>query len=233
MNTNNSSQTGHIPSEQIFADSTYPSNIDQMLSIELVTTTSQSWVQFNTANMIPSQTQFIPTVQQQNNLTIRHEGRRRRRQRQRQRRRQQRQLEEQQRRQIERQQLQERQRRREQIEGQQPTTFQPSRILINHALDHDYWESLGFPDYMDEIYDDPLIEAYEWEKIGPKERWEHEQLNEFEGFAALEQLLLMQDEMEQENQINTMMKIVEEDEKQEEVNQEQFIQLQLWEHAAF
>jgi hypothetical protein len=84
---------------------------------------------------------------------------------------------------------------------------------------------------MDESYNDPLLEAYEWEKLDPKDRSEQEQLKELEGFAALEQLALMQDEIEQQNQINAVEKMLEEE--QEQTNQEQLIQLQQWEHAAF
>jgi hypothetical protein len=85
--------------------------------------------------------------------------------------------------------------------------------------EHAYWESVGFPEYMDEWFNDTLFDAYEWDKMDPKERWEQEQLNEFEGFAALEQLLLMQDEIEQQNEINTSEKIPKEEE--EETNQVQ------------
>jgi hypothetical protein len=46
--------------------------------------------------------------------------------------------------------------------------------------EHQYWESVGFPEYMDEADVNPLLEVYEWEKMDPKERWEQEQLNEFE-----------------------------------------------------
>jgi hypothetical protein len=85
--------------------------------------------------------------------------------------------------------------------------------------EHAYWESVGFPEYMDEWFNDTLFDAYEWDKMDPKERWEQEQLNEFEGFAALEQLLLMQDEIEQQNKINASEKILKEEE--EETNQVQ------------
>jgi len=72
---------------------------------------------------------------------------------------------------------------------------------------------------MDESFNDTLFDAYEWDKMDPKERCEQEQVNEFEGFAALEQLLLMQDKIEQQNEINTSEKILKEEE--EETNQVQ------------
>ena len=89
---NSNSQIGQSALEQIFTNET---NINQMLSIELVTT-NQLLVQFNaTTNMIPSPRQVIDHLQLQNNTTTRHEGRRRRRQRQRQRQRRAQQLAEQ------------------------------------------------------------------------------------------------------------------------------------------
>ncbi len=56
-------------------------------------------------------------------------------------------------------------------------------------------------------------------------------MNELEGFAAVEQLALVQDEIQRINQINAAEKIVEE--KQQETDKGQLIQLQQSEHVAF
>ncbi|CAF1282092.1 unnamed protein product [Rotaria sordida] len=96
---------------------------------------------------------------------------------------------------------------------------------------HDYWESLGFPEYMDEAYNDLLLEAYEWEKMHPKERWEQKQLNKFEKLAALQQLPLIQHEIKQQRQIDEVVKMLEEEQAQQ--NREQLIRRQLSENAAF
>ena len=79
------------------------------------------------------------------------------------------------------------------------------------------------------------LEAYALEKIDSKERWEQEQINELEGFVVLEPLALMQDEIEQLKQIDTIQTMEEEilQERQQERNNEELIQLEQWEHIAF
>ncbi|KAF9761760.1 hypothetical protein NGRA_2405 [Nosema granulosis] len=189
----NSTQTGHTPSEEIFDDNTNETDINQILSMELVTT-SQLVILVNTTNMIPSQRPFIgnvPTLQ--NQQTTRQQRRRqRRRERQRERRRQ--------RREVERQQRQE-ERQRSQQERER---YQRFRWMVEPEWDRDYLAYIGFPEYMDELDHDILLEEYEWDKMGPKQRWEQEQLNEFEGFVVLEQISLMQEEIEQPPAINVI-----------------------------
>ncbi|CAF1557815.1 unnamed protein product [Didymodactylos carnosus] len=99
-----------------------------------------------------------------------------------------------------------------------PVIRQRYRTYSEIERDHKYWKAFGFPEYMDEVYSDTLLEAYEWEQIYPKERWEQEQLNEFQGFAAIEQLHLMEGEIQQQNQINEAKEMPEEE--QEETNQQ-------------
>ena len=101
-------------------------------------------------------------------------------------------------------------------------------MLFEYEWDYDNWERLGYPEYMEENNDEHL-EAYNLEKMDPKERWEQGQLNEFEGFAALEQLFFTQDVIEQEISIKALEEIFEEE--REEISQEQLLQIQLWEHA--
>jgi hypothetical protein len=226
MNSNNSSQIGHTPSEQIFENKTNEIDINQKLSTELVTT-SQPFVQLNTTNMIPSPRQVIVNVPLHNNTTTRHEGRRIRRQRRRQRREEQQRIEQELRRER-------REYQRWQQQQQQPPILQPipqrSRTQSEIEEERHYLESRGYPEYM-EVFENKLLEEYDLEKMDPKERWEQEQLNEFEGFAVLEQLLLIQDQIEQDNEIKDMEEMLEQ--KQDQTNQEQLIQLQLWEHVTF
>ncbi len=134
---------------------------------------------------------LIPHVLETSNINIRQEGRRRRRQRRRQRRREQRE-EEQRRRRQRPSELQLQQRH----EPEQQPRRQRSRTWSEFDREQEYWWSIGFPEYMEENLT-PLLEAYEWEKMDPKIRWEQEQLNELEGFVVLEQLALIDDENEQ------------------------------------
>jgi hypothetical protein len=60
----------------------------------------------------------------------------------------------------------------------------------------------------------PLLEAYEWEKMDPKIRWDQEQLNELEGLVVLEQLALVQHENEQLHPIKLVQKLQEEEQQQ-------------------
>ena len=114
--TQNNSQIGNTPSEPLFANNDNESNIDQLLSVGIVTT-NQPMVQFTTANTIPSQNPSILNFQQNATITTRQQARRRRRQRQRERRRERRQaarLQQEQRRQVQHEQIFERRQRRQQ-----------------------------------------------------------------------------------------------------------------------
>ena len=55
---------------------------------------------------------------------------------------------------------------------------------------------------MDTQSDEDLLEAYESERIDPKDTWEQERLYEFEGFVVLEHLQLLEDEIEQQDIID-------------------------------
>ncbi len=67
MNTNNT-QMGNIPSEPFFANNNNESNIDQQLSIKIVTTT-QSLIEFTTTNMISSQIQLIHNIPEHDKIS--------------------------------------------------------------------------------------------------------------------------------------------------------------------
>jgi len=62
----------------------------------------------------------------------------------------------------------------------------------------------------------PLLEAYDWETMDPKHRWEQEQLNDFEGFVVLEQLSLIHNELEQIHQVKTIQHLEEQVEQQQQ-----------------
>jgi hypothetical protein len=62
----------------------------------------------------------------------------------------------------------------------------------------------------------PLLEAYAWDKMDPKERWEQEQLNELQLIIFPEQLSLTQSEIEQSHPIKTLETYHEQEEEEEE-----------------
>jgi hypothetical protein len=185
--------------------------------------------------MIPSQIPSIPSriqsisfhVSTYENLTRNQLGRRRRRRRRRR-----------------RQQQQRRQRHRPQRERPQQLIRQ-SRYRRWSSIDreHDYWEWLGFPEFIEENIS-PALEAYYWETMHPHERqetWEQNHLNQLqrktaleqqdpwdylEAFAILEHLTLIQDEIEQIHQINAIENL-EAEQLQQRHSTEQ-IQLQQW-----
>lgn len=95
--------------------------------------------------------------------------------------------------------------------------------------EREYWYSEGFEDYMEENTA-PLLQAYEWEKIDPKVRWNQEQLPELETFHAQEQSAGIHDEIEQQHQIELVRQFYEEQQQQQKYNK--FIQLEQWEHIA-
>jgi hypothetical protein len=49
---------------------------------------------------------------------------------------------------------------------------------------------------MDEIYIEPLLDVYDWEKMDLKDRWEQQQMLELEEFIVQEQIGLEQDDLE-------------------------------------
>ncbi|CAM4981441.1 unnamed protein product, partial [Rotaria socialis] len=93
----------------------------------------------------------------------------------------------------------------EQHPNRQPTNYHP-RIVI--PGDYDY--------YSGEDDQENLLEAYEWEIMTAQQRRDQIQIMELEGFAALEQLLLIQDEREQSQQIRDIQAI--DEETQQEFN---------------
>ena len=70
-----------------------------------------------------------------------------------------------------------------------------------------------FADFFDPSLNDSVYESYELERLEPRERWEQEQLNELEGFAILEQLLLMEHDIEEQNRMSLTSTIIIEEEQ--------------------
>jgi hypothetical protein len=127
---------------------------------------------------------------------------------------------------------QQQQRPQEQRQEQQP---QPRRERstgwFEKEWNHDNWEYLGFPEDMDEISIEPLLDVYDWEKMNPKDRWGQQQMLEIEEFIVQEQIALEQDDIEQLQQIEAVQLLQEEQQRQR--NEEQLAQMQQWEHIAF
>ncbi|CAF1977746.1 unnamed protein product, partial [Rotaria magnacalcarata] len=225
-----STQPGNMPSEPSLNNDQTETQIDQLVYARIVNLSQSSIIPMNTGNMIPTQIQTNTTDQQDEILRRRREGRRRRRQRRAQRRREQRAIEQAQRQRRHQRETQREQQRRlyprgrsqqrrheryqrwlqrleqqEQDPHRQPTTYHP-RIAI--PGDYDY--------YSGEDDQENLLEAYEWEIMTTQQRRDQIEIMELEGFAALEQLLLAQDEREQSQQIRDMQAF--DEERQQEFN---------------
>ncbi|CAF2890513.1 unnamed protein product [Rotaria sp. Silwood2] len=220
MSTNNS-QIGNTPAESIINNTDNEANIDQLLSVEIVIT-SQSSIQLNMTNMIPSQTPIIPNptpnipnLQEDEFRRRTREARRRRRQRRSERRRQQR---------ATRRQQNNQQRRRRRRQSTEQQYEQRSHYVYQSRWErlesreryYDMWGSDSFEDFMDAIFIEPLLEQYDLETMDPRQRRDQEHINVLEGMAALEQLALIQDELEQSKQINEVEQW--QDEKQKQMN---------------
>ena len=70
-----------------------------------------------------------------------------------------------------------------------------------------FWNTSEKRDPIRESIDSPtdeiLPDAYNLETIDPRDRWEQEQLYEFEGSVILEHLQLLRDQIEQQGMIST------------------------------
>lgn len=196
--------------------------------------TSSYWLmterQANTRNRIPGQIQANITEEQEAILSRRRESRRQYRQRRAQRRREQRAIE-----QAQRQQRQ--QRHQQQQRYQQPRRYQRGRSQQRRQERYQRWlqrleqqdqnprrlqtndrprvASPGDYDYYSgEDDQDNLLEAYDWETMTSQQRYDQQQIMELEGFAALEQLLLMAEQREQSQRIRETEEIDEERQQQ-------------------
>ena len=77
---------------------------------------------------------------------------------------------------------------------------------------------------MESPSDEALLDAYDLEKIDPRDTLDQAQLYEFEGFVVLEHLQLLSDEMEQQENINAEEQL--EQAKEEEQSEQQLLQLE-------
>ncbi|CAF1549801.1 unnamed protein product [Adineta ricciae] len=225
-------QPTHSPIDSLSGNHENECNIDQLLFVEPIPTNQSQSISFNMTNMVPSQIPMSVNAFEHNNMTQRREIRRNRRRRQRQRRRERREALRQQQ-QQQQQHLQSRhqrrryprrsgQRRQERYQRWQARLRQwelernqRSQRRRQEAFTYVRFDSLdSYEELIDEIFDETLLEVYEWEKTDPNERWEQEQINELEGlpvFEHIEQLTLIQDELEQLEQINHIQILKEEE----------------------
>ena len=201
MNVNND-QIEITSLKPLFGNNNININHNQFLFNGLLTS-SQPLLQPTTTTNIPMQKPLTSHVQQSSNITKKQEGRQRRRRRRRQRRREQK-AEQQRRRPPNQLQLPQQQ------PVAQPRRHQRNRTWSEVSLEREYWLSVGFEDYLEENIT-PMLEAYDWEKIGPKARSEQEQINQLEGFADLEHILLIQNETEHLHQIEAIQELIEEE----------------------
>ncbi len=135
MNGNNT-QIGHISSEPLFEYSDNQSNVDQILSNEIVIT-SQPLIPFTTTNMIASPTFPIQNNVLPNNHLTQVQLARRRHQRQRQRRRERRQEQQREQQQAQRPRQQREEQRPQQSEQRESRPRYRRRSEIE--WEHEYW----------------------------------------------------------------------------------------------
>ena len=118
--------------------------------------------------------------------------------------------------------------RRQQAHQQE---FVRQQLLTQPHLYDNSYEQKQTDEFLHQDIKERLLETYDSEKTHTKQRWEQEQLDQLEGFALLEQLTLIQDEIEQTNQIEATQRL-NEDENNER-NTEELHQIESWEEEAF
>jgi hypothetical protein len=224
MNTN-STQIGGSPSELHVPNADNEFNHEQLLSDGIVLA-SQSLVPLAMRNMVPTPIPLVPNNPVQTNVTTRQEGNRRRRQRQRQRRRERRN-------ELRRQELEQRQQLlhqrniRQQRRRQRYERWQQRLIQWEHNREQD--RSSNQQQYQQRVamYQRPT------QQTPPRyaDEWEEEQINDWEGFVILEQLISIQDELEQGRQIDAVEELLLEEEERQLQNREdqEQIEIQLYE----
>jgi hypothetical protein len=79
--------------------------------------------------------------------------------------------------------------------------------------------------------DEILLDAYDLERTDPRERWEQEQLYEFEGFVVLEHLQRLADDTEQRENVDAEEQL--EQAREEERSEQQLLQLEQNDHVDF
>ncbi|CAF1154084.1 unnamed protein product [Rotaria magnacalcarata] len=173
--------------------------IDQALTVDIIMT-SQPLLDFSTTTTMPSQLPSNPNTTSHGQLTLRRLARRRRRQRRRERLRQQREQQFQQEPPPDRRQRQPHQRRRwQRLQNRRQNRQQQRRrqherrpstpIVITRRiyrsysdieLEYEYYYSHGFPEELDDIEPDELLETLERESMDPVGRVAQQQLKQYE-----------------------------------------------------
>ena len=205
MNANNS-QIANAVAEPSISNVHPEASINQLISTGIVTT-SQPSIYLNMTNMVPSQPLLTSGQSRLEILLRQREARRRRRRRRAQRRREQRA-------ELQHQQLAHQIRRRQMANQaqEQPQYHRRSRYEERYKEEQrdrrreEYLQrrSPTFNELFEEVIEERLLETYDWETMQPQDRWEQEQLYELEGIAALEQLALVKDEVEQSQRIHEL-----------------------------
>lgn len=180
MNVNNNSQIGNSPSKLIFRNNATTSDPDPLLSIETMTKSRPS-KQLTMTTMFPVQQTLILNAKEHKYSSKRRQSRHRRLQR------------------SKGQQQPSELKIQKQHKPEAPRKRLPNKTWSEMDRERDYWYSKGFEDYMEEKTT-PLLEAYDWEKMDPKDRRELEQLNAYEGFVVLEHITQTNDEHQHQTQ---------------------------------
>ena len=227
---NNKTQIANSTSETSKDNTDDEVSIDQLISVGIVTTSPVS-MHLNTTNAIPTRTLLISNQSRDEILIRQREARRRRRRRRAQRRREQR-AERQHQEQLA-QQIRGRQTANQYVQQQQYHRYswyeEREQERQRDQERHDYIQrrSPTFNEFFEEVIEERLLEAYNWETMHPRDRWDQEQLYELEGIAALEQLALIQDEMNQSQHIHALEASQIENEKRQKQTAEEWDQAQL------
>ena len=229
--TNNNSPIAKTTSEPSINSINTQSTIDRLISTDIVTT-SQGSMQLNMTNMIPSPIPVISDRSEDPFLRRRREARRRearRRQRQRraQRRRERRTGGPHQRR------ARRRRRRNQQLWNRSPNQNARYEARFRGEQRHQEYlqyllrRSPTFNEFFEEEIEQRNLQVYYQETFNRDDHWEQEQINEFEGIAALEQLLLFQDQIEQSQRIHALSQWEEEARHEQQHKHDEWAQEQL------
>jgi hypothetical protein len=181
----NNTQPGYIPTDAFIENNENESNIDQLLSVEVISTSQPSLsVTFNPINMIPSQTSVLSNIQPHTKLLSSYQP-------------QFQQMIEQelQQQRLHREQHEQRQQHRRRYEAPEQHRYigyllrlyarDPERYQqhLDEQAHQAYLErrSPTFNEMTDEIFQERQLEDYIFEQMTPQERqeiWEQQQLNE-------------------------------------------------------
>ena len=226
--SNNHSQLGRVPSESSLENCHTQTDIDHLLTIDVVSADpSSSETPTTTTALVVNGTRQIQTVVVQNTPTTRQLARRRRRQRRRQRQRD---------RQIDIVHRQHQRQRRNWV----PRSPRPNRPRRDYIPEQQIprrsegilWNLLSNRARISQAEhsptDEALLDAYNLERIDLSNTWEQKQLYEFEGFVVLENPQLLSDEIEQQANIDAEERLKQT--REHEQSEQQLLQFELCDH---